>query len=238
VTGSVDEGATLASAALAEAESIGAYPVAAIALSVLAIARAMAGDAVGERGFYERRLAVVSEHGDVARIADTLNTLAEIALDEADAATARAYASESLVIAGSALILEARDATITLARAAAVDADPARTALHLGAALGLADRTGQSLALAQCLRVGGCLAVLRRHPEDAVRAFAAAQEVSPSPSGSDEPIEADFAARLSEARSAIGEDGFRREWQVGRCLPADSVRTQVEALLTPPVPFT
>ena len=238
VTGSVDEGATLASAALAEAESIGAYPVAAIALSVLAIARAMAGDAVGERGFYERRLAVVSEHGDVARIADTLNTLAEIALDEADAATARAYASESLVIAHSALILEARDATITLARAAAVDADPARTALHLGAALRLADRTGQSLALAQCLRVGGCLAVLRKHPEDAVRAFAAAQEVSPSPSGSDEPIEADFAARLSEARSAIGEDGFRREWQVGRCLPADSVRAQVEALLTPPVPFT
>ena len=221
MTGSVDEGATLASAALEEAERLGTYPVAAIALSVLAIARAMAGDAVGERSFYERRLAVVSEHGDVARIADTLNTLAEIALDEADAATARAYASESLVIAGSALILEARDATITLARAAAVDDDPARTALHLRAALGLADRTGQSLALAQCLRVGGCLAVLRKHPEAAVRAFAAAQEVSPSPSGSDEPIEADFAARLGEARSAIGEDGFRREWQLGRSLPAE-----------------
>ena len=65
----------LASAALDEAEVLGMYPVAAIALSVLAIARAMAGDAVGERSFYERRLAVVSEHGDVARIADTLNTL-------------------------------------------------------------------------------------------------------------------------------------------------------------------
>ena len=38
--------------------------------------------------------------------------------------TARAYASESVVIAGSALILEARDATITLARAAAVDGEP------------------------------------------------------------------------------------------------------------------
>ena len=236
VTGSVDEGAMLASAALDEAEVLGMYPVAAIALSVLAIARAMAGDAVGERSFYERRLAVVSEHGDVARIADTLNTLAEIALDEADAATARAYASESSVFAGSALILEARDATITLARAAAVDDDPATTALHLRAALGLADRTGQSLALAQCLRVGGCLAVLKKQPDAAVRAFAAAQEVSPSPSGSDEPIEADFAARLGEARSAIGEDGFRREWQLGRSLPAESVRAQVETLLTPQVP--
>ena len=235
VTGSVDEGAMLAAGALKEAERLGTYPVAAVALSVLAIARAMAGDSVGERSFYERRLGVVAEHGDVARIADTLNTLAEIALDNADAATARAYASESLVIAGSALILEARDATITLARAAAVDGEPKEAAVHLRAALGLADRTGQSLALAQCLRVGGCLAVLKGDPVTAVRAFAAAQEVSPSPSGTDEPIEADFASRLGEARSAVGEDGHRREWLLGRSLPVEHVRAQVEALLLPPV---
>ena len=235
VTGSVDEGAMLAAGALKEAERLGTYPVAAVALSVLAIARAMAGDSVGERSFYERRLGVVAEHGDVARIADTLNTLAEIALDDADAATARAYASESLVIAGSALILEARDATITLARAAAVDGEPKEAAVHLRAALGLADRTGQSLALAQCLRVGGCLAVLKGDPVTAVRAFAAAQEVSPSPSGTDEPIEADFTSRLGEARSAVGEDGHRREWLLGRSLPVEHVRAQVEALLLPPV---
>ena len=236
VTGSVDEGATLASAALEEAESLDSYPTAAVALSVLAIARAMAGDALGERSFHERRLAVVSERGDVARIADTLNTLAEIALDDADAGTARAYASESVVIAGSALILEARDATITLARAAAVDGERAATAVHLRAALALADRTGQSLALAQCLRVGGCLAVLNGDPVTAVRAFAAAQEVSASPSGTDEPIEADFAARLGEARAAIGEDGFHREWLLGCSLPVASVRAHVEALVAHPVP--
>jgi hypothetical protein len=231
VTGSVDEGVTLASAALAEAESLGSYPAMAIALSALAIDRAIAGDAEGERSFYERRLEVVSERGDVARIADTLNTLAEIALDEADATTARTYASESVVIAGSALILEARDATITLARAAAVDGDLAATGSHLRAALALADRTGQTLALAQCLRVGGCLAMLEADPVTAVRAFAAAQEVSASPSGTDEPIEADLAARLAEARAALGEDGFRREWLLGRSLPVPSVRAQVEALL-------
>ena len=236
VTGSVDEGAALASAALKEAEGLDSYPTAAIALSVLAIARAIAGDAVGERSFHERRLAVVSERGDVARIADTLNTLAEIALDEADADTARAYASESVVIAGSALILEARDATITLARASAVEGERAATAVHLRAALALADRTGQSLALAQCLRVGGCLALLEDEPVTAVRAFAAAQEVSASPSGTDEPIEADFAARLGEARAAIGEDAFRREWLLGRTLPVASVRAHVEALVAQPVP--
>ena len=232
VTGHADEGAGLATQALEEAERLESYPTTAIALSVLAIARAIAGDAEGERMFHERRLAVVSERGDAARLADTLNTLAEIALDEADAETARAYASESVVIAGSALTLEARDATITLARAAAVDGDPEETADRLRAALALADRTGQSLALAQCLRVGGCLAMLHADPVVAVRAFASAQEVSASPSGTDEPIELDLSARLAEARAALGEDGFHREWRLGRTLPVASVRGQVEALMS------
>jgi len=235
VTGAADEGAALASQALAEAERLGSYPTSAIALSVLAIARAIAGDADGERSYYERRLAVVSERGDVARIADTLNTLAEIALDEADAATALAYASESVVIAGSALTLEARDATITLARVAAVNGDPDTTAARLRAALALADQTGQSLALAQCLRVGGCLAVLLGDMVSAVRAFASAQGVSPSPSGTEEPIEADFAARLAEARAALGEEGFRREWRLGGKLPVASVRAKLVALAAQPV---
>ena len=230
MTGAAEEGATLASEALEEAERLGSYPTTAIALSVLAIARAIAGDAEGERSYYERRLAVVSARGDVARIADTLNTLAEIALDEADAATARAYASESVLIAGSALMLEARDAAITLARAAAVDGDPETAGDHLHAALQLADRTGQSLALAQCLRVGGCLAILTEDPVTAVRAFALAQQVSASPSGTNEPIEADLAARLAEARTALGEDGFQREWELGCTLPAASVRSRVDAL--------
>jgi predicted ATPase/DNA-binding SARP family transcriptional activator len=230
VTGEAEEGAALASDALKEAERLDSYPITAIALSVLAIARAIAGDAEGERSFHERRLTVVSERGDLARLADTLNTLAEIALDDADAATARTYASESVVIAGSALPLEARDATITLARAACVDGDFETAAAHLRTALTLADRTGQSLALAQCLRVGGCLGVLNKDPVTAVRAFASAQTVSPSPSGTDEPIEADLVARLAEARSALGEDDFRREWQLGRTLPVSTVRAQVEAL--------
>jgi len=230
MTGAAEEGAMLASQALEEAERLGSYPTTAIALSVLAIARAIAGDAEGERSYYERRLAVVSARGDVARIADTLNTLAEIALDEADAATARAYASESVLIAGSALMLEARDAAITLARAAAVDGDPETAGDHLHAALQLADRTGQSLALVQCLRVGGCLAILTEDPVTAVRAFALAQQVSASPSGTNEPIEADLAARLAEARTALGEDGFQREWELGCTLPAASVRSRVDAL--------
>jgi hypothetical protein len=108
-----------------------------------------------------------------------------------------------------------------------VEGDRETTADHLRTAFRLADQTGQSLALAQCLRVGGCLAVLTGDPVTAVRAFAAAQEVSASPSGTDDPIEADLAARLAEARAALGEDGFSREWTLGRTLPVSSVRAKL-----------
>lgn len=230
VTGSTAEGADLAAQALAAAEEIGDYRTTAIALSILAIGRAVTGDFEGERVYYQRRLALVSEHGDVARLADTLNTLAEIALDDADATTARTYAAESITIAGAALPLERRDATITLARAAAVEADRDATATHLREAFVFTDRTGQLLALAQCLRVGGCLAVIAGEHGLAVQAFAAAQVVSASPSGTDEPIEADFAGRLAEAQEALGVEQARRDWMLGTTLPPASTRARIEAL--------
>ena len=82
--------------------------------------------------------------------------------------------------------------------------------------------------------MGGCLAVLTEDPVTAVRAFASAQQVSASPSGTDEPIEADLAARLAQARTALGEDRFQREWELGRTLPATSVRSKVDALAAQP----
>ena len=100
--GEIAEGRALAEAALAEAEALDLYPLSAQALQVLAIAMAMRGDGDGERRAYEALLAVVRAKGDLARTADTMNTLAEIALDEADGETARAFAAESLAIAEAA----------------------------------------------------------------------------------------------------------------------------------------
>ena len=45
-----------------------------------------------------------------------------------------------------------------------------------------------------------------------------------------EPIEADLAARLAEARAALGEEEFGREWELGRTLPVGSVRAKIDAL--------
>lgn len=230
VTGRPAEGAEQARRGLDVARDLGAYPLEAVAISMLAISSAVRGDYTAERAWYEERLGVVRAHGDDARLADTLNTLAEIALDEGDAATARLWAEESVRIAGALLPLERRDALISLARAAVLERDGAGAAGHLREALALGDRTGQSLAVAQCLRTGGCLAFQGGDAALAVRLFAAAQQVSPSPSGTDDPVEQDLASALSAAKEALGP-GASAQWELGRLLPTERARAQVADLL-------
>jgi tetratricopeptide (TPR) repeat protein len=205
------------------------YPVPAIAHSTLAIAAAMAGEFDAERDHYEQRLAVVTEHGDVTRIADTLNVLAEIELDNGDPDGAAALATEAVELAGTALPNEARDATISLARSAAATGDAASCARHLVEALALVDRTGQKFALGQTLRTGGLLAANLGDHELAVRCFAAGHQVAPSPSGTEEPIEADLAAALARARTELG-GAADRAWLLGRTSP-DRTRAALEQRL-------
>jgi hypothetical protein len=170
------------------------------------------------------RLAVAREHGDVARTADALSILAEIALDEADAATARSYAEEAFAIAHPTLPMEAREAMITLARAAVADGDLAGGAATLERAFEAAEKIGQKLAIAQCYRVAGCLAAARGRATEAVRLYAAAQRLAPSPSGTDEPVEGDLAGGLELARSTLGSEAARSEWTLGTALPSARVR--------------
>ena len=175
---------------------------------------------------------MVSERGDAARLADTLNTLAEIALDEADVSQRPGVRRG---VGG-----DRRGRPAPRARGTRRSVSPARrpwsraprrSPRHLQDAFVLADRTGQALAIAQCLRVGGCLAVLTGDAALAVRSFAAAQRVSPSPSGRDDPIEVDLASRLVAARDALGPDRARREWTLGSTLPVASTRARVDDLV-------
>ena len=230
MNGDLAGGRELAAEALALADGVDCYPVPAIAHSTLAIGAAMAGEFDVEQAHYEQRLAVVTEHGDVTRIADTLNVLAEIALDNEDPAGAFALATESVELAGTALPNEARDATISLARSAAATGDVATCARHLLSALALVDRTGQTFALGQTLRTGGLLATTLGEADLAVRCFAAGHQVAPSPSGTEEPIEADLAAALSTARAILG-DAADRAWLLGRTSPGRT-RAALEARLT------
>ena len=127
--------------------------------------------------------------------------------------------------------MESRDAAITLARAALVLGDPVEAAERLAHALELSDRLGQSFAVAQCLRVGGCLAAARGDDDTAVRLFAAAHVVAPPPGGADQPPEHHLAAGLAEARLALGDKAAGRAWTIGGGLPLAAVRTLLAAVL-------
>ncbi len=224
VTGEMDRGAELARLGAEAAGRLGLYPLVAEGLGVLAISHGVAGEYDAEREMHLARLAVAREHGDIARTADALSILAELALDEADAATSRSYAEEALAIAQPALPMEAREALITLARAAVADGDLAGAAATLDRAFVAAEKIGQKLAIAQCYRVAGSLAAARGRAAEAVRLYAAAQRLAPSPSGTDEPVEGDLAGGLELARSTLGSETSRNEWTLGTALPNARVR--------------
>ena len=228
MSGRVEEGSRLAARVYAETEALGLYPQAAEGLFMLALSRLLAGDVDGEREAHERRLAVVRRHGDVARTADQLNTLAEIALDDRDPDKARRYAEESLALARERLPSERRDATITAARAAAALGDWPGAGRLLGDALALSGELGQALATAQCLRVAGLLAGQGGEPALAVRLFAAAQALSPSVTGTDDPPEVDLAEALARARAALEEREVEREWTLGGALPLTTMLGQLD----------
>jgi tetratricopeptide (TPR) repeat protein len=235
-TNEIDRGTEIARLGAEAASRLGLYPLVVEGIGVLAIAYGMAGDFDAEREMRLSRLALAREHGDVARTADVLGSLAEIALDEADATTARTYAEEAYAIAHPALPMEARDATITLARAAVVDGDLAGAATTLLKALDAADKIGQRFGIAQCYRIAGSLAAARGRAPEAVRLYAAAQRLAPSPSGTDEPVEADLAGGLETARSQLGPEAFTREWTLGTSLPPARLRELLtEVAATVPV---
>ena len=144
--------------------------------------------------------------------------LAEIALDEADAATARAYAEEALAIAQPDPAMEAREALIMLARAEVVDGDLAGAATTLGAGVRRPPRRSvRPFAIAQCYRVAG---VPRRGARQRGRGGAAVRRraaARPSPSGTDDPVEADLPAGLETAR--VRPSARRRSRASGRWAP-------------------
>lgn len=214
--GLLDEGSAAAHGALELAATGGDASIQAVALSVLAIAAAMAGDFATERSRYEERLVVVRARGDRARIADTLNTLAEIALDEGDERAARHHVDEALRLAGPHRMLERRDALISAARASALAGDLVRMRTELSEAADIAARTEQPLALAQIARtLGGALADREAFGE-AVRLVAMAHELAPPPSGDRAPMESDLAQGFAAALAGLTEAEQERHWMHGQ----------------------
>jgi predicted ATPase/DNA-binding SARP family transcriptional activator len=230
VTGEPERGADLEQRALETALEFDFYRVQVVALSILAISAIIGGDAAGEKKRYEERLRVVRRHGDRARVADTLNTLAEIALDENEPDRADALAMESISLTHGVMPPETRDALISLARADVARDDLTRASHHLDRALELCEQTAQTLGISQCLRVGACIASRQADPATSIRLFAVAHALHPSPSGTEDPFETDLAAGLDRARAAMSAAMVDTHWAVGLAMPRDDALTLLRSV--------
>lgn len=232
--GKVADAETHALRAQSSARDLDAYDIGVVSLSVLAIVAAVRGEFDTERNHYEERLRLARAHGDRSRIGDTLNTLAEIALDEPDLPAAREHSDEALRLAGADRPIERRDALITGARVSVLEGDHGRATTELTTALALARSLGHPLGMAQCARVTAHLALQLGEPERAIRLFAAAHRLAPSPDGGDEPMEGDLRSALRNARAAVGTERATRLWDFGGhdATPA-ALAEAISACLTP-----
>ncbi len=194
-----------------------------MALAVLALAAAVQGDAVTERARYLERLAMVRRRGDRLRTADTLNNLAEIALEDGDTAEARARGLEALEFARTNGTMQTRDTLITLARAALAEREPDAATTFLHEAVSLSVSLRQSFGMAQGLRALASAAQCQGDPQRAVVLFAAAERIHPALRGDDGARERDIDAALENARAELGEPAYDEAWRSGGCLAPDEV---------------
>ena len=176
----------------------------------------VAGDFDAEREMHLARLAVAREHGDVARTADALGSLAEIALDEADAdhrarrTPRRRWPSPT----PRCRWRRARRPSPWRALPSPTATWPARRRLS-------SRRSRRRRRSARSSRSPSATASRARWPPrgaarlEAVRLYAAAQRLAPSPSGTDEPVEADLAGGLETARSHAGGRRVRARVDAG-----------------------
>ncbi len=216
--GNAASGAALAEEALGIARGAGLYEPHVLALSASAIAAAVSGEPEHEKSLYEERLALVRARGDRRRTSGTLNTLAEIALDEGDLARARLWGEEALALARSMGALETRDALVTLARSALAERDVERAGELAREAIELSVALGQSFGLAASVRALAAVCAQRGQPERSVELFAAAERVSPVPAVEDVPLERDIMGYLDGARAALDERAFQAAWDVGAAM--------------------
>jgi predicted ATPase len=237
VSGATADARSAAVELRAEAARDNDYPSLVVALSVLAMCGAVDGDLQSERGFYEERLALAREHGDRIRVADTLTTLGEIALDDGDISGAARLADEGLRAAATCGKPEERDAQIVLARVAAVQGDLDRADDLITQALPLAVDIAEAGGVARCLRARGAICTARQQFDTAALLFGAAVSLDPAVQPSGLPIERDLAAAVMACRSGLGDETFDRVVEQGRGMSmAEAVEVGRRGHVTAPEP--
>ena len=229
-TGDREAAAPMAVEALELARGADRYEPHVLALSLSAMLAGLAGETALETAHHEERLALARRRGDRSRIADSLNTLAEIELDEGRAARAAPLAEEALALARTVSRMSARDSLLTLARVALAQGDVGRGCQALDEALPLCVEFAQPFELSQGLRIAAATAAVDGEPERAATLFGAADAVRDPEAEAVFPVEHDLAGHRERAREALGDDGFAIACRAGSAMELDAV----VSLATPP----
>jgi predicted ATPase/class 3 adenylate cyclase len=221
--GDPSRAATLAADALAMSSSLGLYESQVLSLSLSGMVAALDGDFATEKLRYERRLELAQSHGDRGRIADTLNTLAEIALDDGELGVARDQAEEALELARMTSKITTRDALVTLGRLWLAEGDADRAHAAFEHALDLCVEFGQTFELGQCLRGLASTAAVDGEALRAARLYGAAHGVLAPLQDDVFPLERELEEHCERARSEVGAEAFDTAWADGAKLSRDAV---------------
>jgi predicted ATPase/class 3 adenylate cyclase len=228
--GDIDRAASLAGESLELSSGSGLYEAEVLALSLCAVLAGVGGDPVRERELHEQRLLLARERGDTGRIADALNTLAEIALDEADVPRARQLTAEGLPMARATSTLTTRDLLLTVGRVALADGDVARAWEILREAFALSVEFDQTAELAQCVRAMAAAASLWGDEVEAALLFGFADHLQSELAGEVFPLERDLAVHRDSARGRLGAEGFAAGCSEGARLDLEDIGGIMAAL--------
>jgi predicted ATPase len=194
-------------------------------------------DVARHQGAYERADAALSEalevgraHEDWFHLGASLHNLGTVALDQGDYGRAQVALEEGLVYARRVehhyLIQSALD---FLGRLAVEQGDYARAAALRREGLAVQRELAPTspIGAAACLEGVAVLAIVQNQPAPAARLFGLAATLRDRA----EAIEQAERSRIAAAREHLGEEGFRREWAVGRDLPLEVAFAEADELL-------
>jgi predicted ATPase/transcriptional regulator with XRE-family HTH domain len=217
----------------------------ALALGPEPFDRCEALNALGDVGRYladfERAEAALAEAMDLGRaqedwfhLAASLHNLGTVALDQGDYDRARAALEEGLAYArqkGNWYL--AASALQYLSRVAFEQGDYARAAALRRDDLMVQRELAPTapLGAAGCLEGVGLLAVVQNQPAQAARLFgmtATLREVAEDIERAERQLVAPW---VEAARDELGEEGFTREWTLGRALPLEAAFAEADELL-------
>jgi ATP/maltotriose-dependent transcriptional regulator MalT len=218
------EGAAAHAASCEQQLSAADYEARSLALSLRAVIAAVAGDTTSERQHYLRRLGGARRQGDLRRVAETLNNLAEVCLADGDLASAETYAEEALASARNSGRIVTRDALYTRARLDLMREDPVAAIVHARESLHISLDLGQRFEISQGISLLGAIAVALGRTREGTELMVAGQLMrSQGGAPRDVDLEPELEHYRQQAARELGVNAYERAAADATTLPLDAL---------------